>query len=82
MNIKNILNGWQNFISKSEVTERLASDRAMECIGCENAKFSKTIEVFIKDDFEEIEGYLCKLCKCPLSAKIRSVSEKCEIGKW
>ena len=82
MNIKNILNGWQNFISKSEVSEQLASDRALECIGCEHAKFKKSIEVFIKDDFKEIEGYICNLCKCPISAKIRSVNEKCDIDKW
>lgn len=81
MNIKNIINGWQNFILKSEVTEQLASDRALECIGCEHAKKRKLI-AFIKDDFKEIEGYICNLCKCPLSAKIRSISEKCDIDKW
>ena len=82
MNIKNILNGWENFLSKSEVTEKLASDRALECIGCEYAKHSKAIEVFVKDDFKEIEGYVCDLCKCPISAKIRSVNETCPISKW
>lgn len=86
MKISNILDGWKNFISKSEVTEKLASDRALECIGCEHAKFSKSIEIFVKDDFKEIEGYVCMGCdgpiKCPLSAKIRSINEQCPIGKW
>jgi hypothetical protein len=81
MNIRNILNGWHNFLSKSEVSERLASDRAMECIGCPHAK-KGLLTVFIKDDFEEIQGYYCNLCKCPISAKIRSKKEKCDIDKW
>lgn len=81
MKLANIINGWHNFISQTEVTERLASDRAMECIGCPHAK-KGVLTAFIKDDFKEIEGYYCDLCKCPLSAKIRSVNEKCDIGKW
>lgn len=81
MKISNILNGWKNFLSKSEVSESLASDRALECIGCEHAK-KGILTAFIKDDFKEIEGYYCDLCMCPLSAKIRSINEQCPIGKW
>ena len=81
MKLSNILNGWHNFLSKSEVSERLASNRAMECIGCSHAK-KGMLTVFIKDDLEEIQGYYCDLCKCPLSAKIRSINEKCDIDKW
>jgi len=81
MKLSNILNGWHNFLSKSEVSERLASNRAMECIGCPHAK-KGMLPVFIKDDLEEIQGYYCDLCKCPLSAKIRSINEKCDIDKW
>jgi hypothetical protein len=81
MKLSNILDGWRNFLSQTEVTERLAAERALECIGCPHAK-KGMLTAFIKDDFKEIEGYYCNLCSCPLSAKVRSKNEKCDIGKW
>lgn len=81
MKIANIINGWQNFISKNEVSEKLAKLRASECANCPNAK-KGMLTAFIKDELKEIEGYYCDLCKCPLSAKIRSINEKCDIEKW
>jgi hypothetical protein len=79
--ISNILNGWQNFIAKSEVSEKLAKERAAECAKCTHAKEGKIL-AFIKDDLKEIEGYYCDLCKCPLSAKVRSQNENCEDKLW
>ena len=81
MQISNILNGWQNFIAKSEVSEKLAKERAAECSQCPHAKKGKLL-AFIKDDLKEIEGYYCDLCKCPLSAKVRSQNENCEDKLW
>lgn len=81
MNVFNIIDGWQNFIDKSEVTEDLAVQRAFKCSRCPNAKKGKLLS-FIKDDLKEVEGFFCDLCKCPLSAKIRSKNEKCEINEW
>jgi hypothetical protein len=81
MNISNILNGWQNFLNKSEVSESLAKERAEKCNDCEHAKHG-TITAFINDDLKEIQGSYCNLCKCPLSAKIRSKNEICPIQKW
>lgn len=80
--IFNILNGWQNFISKSEVTELLAVERAKHCNDCEHKVFSKTISSFVKDELIEVSGFICGKCSCPLSAKIRSKNEKCPIKKW
>ena len=86
MNISNILNGWQNFMDKSEVTESIANQRGVKCAKCTHKQFSKTIKAFVKDDIIEVEGYVCMKCpsiiKCPLSAKIRSLNEKCEINEW
>tara|TARA_R110000782_G_scaffold21002_3_gene56716 strand:+ start:612 stop:860 length:249 start_codon:yes stop_codon:yes gene_type:complete len=79
--IENILNGWQNFMSKSEVTEALAKERAKICSGCDSNVKSKLL-IFVKDELKEIEGHKCKECQCPLSAKIRSVNEKCDLDKW
>ena len=85
MKISNILNGWQNFLSKSEVTEQLAKERASKCKECEHAKHG-TLTAFIKDDLVEVSGFVCMMCdsyiKCPLSAKIRSEKETCPIQKW
>jgi hypothetical protein len=81
MQISNILNGWQNFLTKSEVTESLAEHRAVNCLVCPYLKKGKLL-AFIKDDLKEIEGHYCDLCKCPLSAKIRSENETCPIGEW
>jgi hypothetical protein len=81
MKIENILSGWENFISKNEVTEELARERATHCAGCPNLKRGMLL-AFIKDDLKEIEGHYCKICKCPLSAKLRSINEECPIQKW
>ena len=81
MQISNILNGWQNFLSKSEVSEALAKQRAQICLNCPHNKEGKVL-AFIKDDLKEIESHYCDLCKCPLSAKLRSENEKCDLGLW
>jgi hypothetical protein len=81
MQISNILNGWQNFLSKSEVSESLAKQRAQICLNCPYNKEGKVL-AFIKDDLKEIESHYCDLCKCPLSAKLRSENEKCDLGLW
>ena len=79
--IKNILNGWGNFIEKSEVTETVAESRAKICATCFECKEGKLLAL-IKDDLKEIEGHYCALCYCPISAKIRSINERCPLSKW
>lgn len=80
-NIKSILRGWKNFISKSEVTEQLAKERAVICSDC--LSLSKSlITAFINDHIKEIQGYKCGICECPLSAKVRSKEENCPLNKW
>jgi len=82
LNIDNILEGWHNFIFKSEVTEQLKKERAKHCIDCKHKKFSKTLKAFIKDDVVEVEGFRCNKCKCPLSAKLLSKNENCPLKLW
>jgi hypothetical protein len=79
--IKNILNGWGNFIEKSEVTETVAESRAKICATCFECKEGKLLAL-IKDDLKEVEGHYCALCYCPISAKIRSINERCPLSKW
>jgi hypothetical protein len=81
LNLKNILNGWGNFIEKSEVTEALAETRAAHCVKCPELKEGKLLAL-IKDDLKEVAGQYCALCYCPASAKIRSENETCPLSKW
>lgn len=81
MQIYNILEGWSNFIEKSEVTEQLAEQRAKECLKCKD-KSKALLLAFVKDKLKEVEGYKCNLCQCPLSAKLRSKKEKCPKNLW
>ena len=78
--MKNILSGWKNYVDKSEVTENLARQRATICASCPHAKQGKLL-AFIKDRLTEIEGAYCNICKCPLSAKVRS-NDICPENKW
>ena len=78
--IKNILSGWKNFIDKTEVTETVAKERAAYCAVCPHARHGKLL-AFIKDSLKEVEGSYCNLCKCPLSAKVRS-TDICPDNKW
>lgn len=78
--IKHLLNGWRNYLDKSEVSENTAKQRAAICAVCPNAKQGKLL-AFIKDSLTEIEGHYCALCHCPLSAKVRS-TDICPDNKW
>lgn len=78
--VKKILSGWKNFLSKSEVTEETARSRAAICTACPNLRHGKLL-AFVTDRLTEIEGTYCHLCKCPLSAKVRS-NDICPEKKW
>lgn len=81
LNIKNILNGWQNFIFKNEVTEKLAEIRAEHCAKCPHLKYGSMLSM-VKDELKEIESHYCGKCTCPISAKIRTQNETCPISLW
>lgn len=78
--MKNILTGWQNYLAKSEVTEAVAKHRAVVCTACPHLRQGKLL-AFVKDRLTEIEGTYCDICKCPLSAKVRS-NDICPENKW
>lgn len=79
--LSNILNGWRNFVDKSEVTEAIAEKRAEICMKCNECKDGKLLAL-IKDDLKEIQGHYCGLCYCPISTKIRSELETCPKDLW
>ena len=80
MKLQHILNGWKNYLDKSEVTEATAKERAAICAACPHAKQGKLL-AFIKDTLTDVEGTYCNACGCPLSAKVRS-NDTCPKLKW
>jgi len=80
LKINHILNGWKNYLDKSEVSENIAKQRAALCAACPHAKNGKLL-AFIKDNLTQVQGAYCALCSCPLSAKVRS-TDICPENKW
>jgi hypothetical protein len=78
--LQEILSGWKNYLVKSEVAEAVAQERAFICAACPNVRHGKLL-TFINDSLKEIEGSYCNICKCPLSAKVRS-TDICPKQKW
>lgn len=72
-----IFKGWFNFLTG---LDGLAKEKAKHCNECPNKKHGKLLE-FIKDDLKEVEGFYCDICKCPLSAKLRS-DDKCPLNHF
>ena len=79
--LKEIKEGWKGYFSGDPLTAE-QERRAFICSKCPYSKYSKTLNVFVKDEYKEIEGYKCTKCDCPLSAKVRSNSSECPIGLW
>lgn len=83
ISIKNIVNGWENYLNPEDATtEEKAKERAEFCAKCEHAK-KGLILTMLPDGLKNIKGRYCGLCGgCPLSAKVRSKDEKCDLGLW
>ena len=81
LRLSQILSGWINYFGESKEVKKLARKRALVCAECTHAKHMKVLS-FLEDEVKEIEAMACELCKCPLSAKIRSQDSKCDLGKW
>lgn len=71
------ITGWKNFLIGLDAN---AKEKAKHCEKCPFNKLGK-IEIIKEDDIKEINGRVCSLCSCPLSAKLRSKS-KCKLGKF
>lgn len=77
--IKNIAEGWSSLMLG--LNSDMAKERAFHCKDCTYAVEGK-FEEFVNDELKEVQGLKCGLCKCSLSAKLRSKNEKCPISKW
>lgn len=76
LSLLQISKGWKNYVTN----EPIPKHKIEACENCPNKKHGKLL-MFIEDDFKEIEGFYCGICKCPLSGLLRS-DEKCKIGKF
>ncbi|WP_228853251.1 hypothetical protein [Aegicerativicinus sediminis] len=83
--IKDILNGWTNYLHikghKTLVLEE-AKKRAKICVDCPHIRYGKHAAVLPEAQIGEIQGHYCNDCKCPISVKVRSVNDTCPLGKW
>lgn len=81
--LERIAEGWTNVVFLSETVEVIARQRAISCAACEFAVESSWM-TNVGDDIKEIQGLKCDKCNCPLSAKTRSINEKCPLPdpKW
>lgn len=80
--LQRIVEGWGNYIFPDKEIETIAKVRALKCATCD----------FNKDILDnDITGFLkplgvvipvCLKCYCPIEAKTRSITDKCEINRW
>jgi len=79
---KSILEGWTKYAIGEVATDEEAKRRAKICATCPERKegvFSAVLKDYL---LKEIQGTYCGVCKCALSAKVRSKTEKCSLKKW
>jgi len=83
VNFKAIYEGYKHYVFPTKAMEELATERAKICSECPNIKPNALLKAILPDKrITMIRGAKCKLCKCPLSAKVRQVLEGCPIKKW
>lgn len=75
--LSHILEGWKNLIFKNKSIEETALKRAKICSKCEFAIYNGFLNTIIEDEQTKVHSYMCRLCGCPLSAKIRVPEEIC-----
>lgn len=82
--LKLIKDGWANYTFPNAKVERLAVGRAKICAGCVYIEQSPLARVVTSesDSMKKVHGMRCGVCKCPLSAKVRSEHDSCPKGHW
>jgi hypothetical protein len=81
--LRAIVQGYRNYKFPIPSLEILANERATICSECPHCIENAVLKVVLPDKrIRKIEGAKCDVCKCPLSAKVRSLSEKCPKDNW
>ena len=71
--LKNIYKGYKNLVFENPEIEQQYSNKVIICNECEHIKLFKIVD--------NVKIYYCNICKCPLSAKLRS-NDNCPINKF
>jgi len=85
--LKRIVEGWSKKLHVSSINKEqqvLALQRMHICMRCPHAQeqwMTKLIDGILKND-ELGSGIGCRVCGCPLQAKVLVEKEKCPIEKW
>lgn len=79
--LKQIIDGWKSYLIDDPIALEKAKQRAKVCAECDKPK-KMFIEIIKDDDIQEIEGFKCSVCNCPLSTATRSKEYTCPLGKW
>jgi predicted RNA-binding Zn-ribbon protein involved in translation (DUF1610 family) len=64
MMIREIIDGWKNYVFKNPLVEEEAKRRVEICASCEHSK-------------KVLGNPVCTLCGCPLAMKTRSSKSEC-----
>lgn len=80
MNIRSIIAGFWYWLVPHRPVEAMASRRAHVCRRCPHLVAAPIR--FGDDRNPWMAGKQCELCGCFAPQKIRSKSEKCDMGKW
>lgn len=76
--LKEILNGWTNYVFQTPEIEKLAKDRAVHCSTCPiNSGNTCSKRVTVIHNNKPVSG-----CGCPLPGLLRSKNSTCKLGKW
>lgn len=78
----NIVSGFIHLIRDVPEVELIATQRASICSKCPFAQKTGLYSVIIDNKTKSIQGYMCTKCGCNLSAKVRSIDDRCPIKKW
>lgn len=76
-----ILKGWFYYLFPSAKVELEARRRAKICKSCERRKRLK-YEIIKDNRIQELTGWCCGICSCPLSTLLRQNEKGCQAGKW
>lgn len=82
INLSNIISGFTNLAFPNEEVEKIAIARADVCARCPFAVKTGLYSVVKDSRTVTIQGMKCTQCGCNLSAKVRSISDTCPVGKW
>lgn len=70
--LKEIYDGWRNYITNNPEMEKKSDERLATCIGCDKNSTNGEIKMLSK----------CTECGCFLVAKSYSKGSKCPLDKW